>query len=143
MGFGAVFAEVAVDPLLGEVRVRRLVGAFAAGRIVNPLLAESQYKGGMIGGLGMALHEETVTDARSGRIAGPTFAEYLIPAHADVPRIEVVMVPEADAYMAGGVKGVGMLGSVGTSAAIANAVSAATGRRPRRLPIRVEDVMSR
>ena len=142
MGFGAIFAEVSVDPLLGEVRVRRLVGAFAAGRIVNPFLARSQYIGGMIGGIGMALHEETVTDPRSGRIVGPSLAEYLIPAHADVPRIDIVMVHEDDPYMAGGVKGVGMLGSVGTSAAIANAVYQATGTRLYRLPFRVEDMMS-
>ena len=81
MSFGAVFAEVTVDPELGEVRVRRLVDAFAAGKIVNPFLAESQFKGGMIGGIGMALHEETVTDPRSGRIVGPSFAEYLIPSN--------------------------------------------------------------
>ena len=142
MSFGAVFAEVSVDPDTGEVCVRRLVGAFAAGRIVNPLLATSQYRGGMIGGLGMALHEETVTDPRSGRIVGPSLAEYLIPSHADVPYIDIVLVHEEDAYMAGGVKGVGMLGSVGTSAAIANAVYQATGRRIHRLPIRIEDVMS-
>ncbi len=141
MGFGAVFAEVSVDPVFGEVRVRRLVGAFAAGRIVNPFLAESQYKGGIIGGIGMALHEETVTDPRSGRIVGTSFAEYLIPTHADAPNIDIVMVHEEDFHMSGGVKGVGMLGSVGTSAAIANAVSQASGRRIRSLPIRVEDLI--
>ncbi len=142
MGFGAIFAEVAVDPILGEVRVRRLCGAFAAGRIVNPLLATSQYVGGMVGGLGMALHEETVTEARSGRIVGDNLADYLIPVNADVPAIDVVLVPEIDTHLPGGVKGVGMLGHVGTSAAIANAVRHATGRRIRRLPIRIEDVIA-
>jgi len=141
MGFGAVFAEVAVDPDLGQVRVRRICAAYAAGRIVNPLLARSQYVGGVIGGIGMALHERTLTDRASGRILGDTLADYLIPVHADIPEIDIVMVEENDPYLPGGVKGVGMLGSVGTSAAIANAVFHATGQRIRHLPIRIEDVI--
>ena len=141
MSFGAVFAEVSVDRDLGEIRVRRLCGAFAAGRIVNPFLARSQYIGGMIGGIGMALHEETLCDPRTGRIAGDSLAEYLIPSHADVPPIDIVMVPEDDPFLPGGVKGVGMLGSVGTAAAIANAVYQACGRRVRHLPIRLEDAL--
>jgi xanthine dehydrogenase YagR molybdenum-binding subunit len=118
MGFGAVFAEVAVDPDLGEVRVRRICAAYAAGHIVNPLLARSQYVGGLIGGIGMALHEQTLTDRASGRILGDTLADYLIPVHADIPDIDIVMVEEDDPYLPGGIKGVGMLGAVGTSAAI-------------------------
>ena len=141
MGFGAVFAEVSVDSDLGEVRVRRLCAAYAAGRILNPLLARSQYVGGLIGGLGMALHEQTVTDRATGRILGASLADYLIPVHADIPAIDVIMVPEDDPHLPDGVKGIGMLGSVGTSAAIANAVFHATGKRIRRLPIRIEDVM--
>ena len=141
MGFGAVFAELAVDPDLGEARVRRICAAFAAGRIVNPLLARSQYVGGVIGGIGMALHEQTLTDHASGRILGDTLADYLIPVHADIPQIDIVMVEEKDSYLPGGVKGVGMLGSVGTSAAIANALFHATGQRVRHLPIRIEDVI--
>lgn len=141
MGFGAVFAEVAIDPDELLPRVRRIVAAFAAGRIVNPTLARSQYVSGLVGGIGMALHEETLTDPRSGRIVGPKLAEYLIPTHADVPLIEIVMVDEVDDYLPEGVKGVGMLGHVGSSAAIANAVRWATDRRVRHLPIRIEDLL--
>lgn len=141
MGFGAVFAEVAVDPDNPLPCVRRIVAAFAAGRIVNPLLAHAQYVSALVGGIGMALHEETLTDPRSGRIVGPNLAEYLIPTYADVPPMEIVMVEEADGYLPEGVKGVGMLGHVGSSAAIANAVRWATGRRVRHLPIRIEDLL--
>lgn len=141
MGFGAVFAEVTFDPDELLPRVRRVVGAFAAGRIVNPALARSQYVSGLVGGIGMALHEETLTDPRSGRIVGPNLGEYLVPTHADVPPIEVVLVDEVDDYLPEGVKGVGMLGHVGSSAAIANAVRWATGRRIRHLPIRIEDLL--
>ena len=142
MGFGAVFAEVAVEPRLGEVRVRRLTAAYAAGRILNPRLAESQYISGLVGGLGMALQEETTTDPRTGRVMGDNFADYLIPSVADMPVFDVLMIDEHDALLPEGVKGVGMLGHVGTSAAIAEAVYQATGKRMRRLPIRVEDVMA-
>lgn len=91
----------------------------------------------MVGGIGLALHEETLTDPRSG----PNLAEYLVPTHADVPQMEIVMVNEADDYLPEGVKGVGMLGHVGSSAAIANAVRWATGRRIRHLPIRFDDLL--
>lgn len=141
MGFGAVFAEVAVDAVTAEIRVRRLTGAYAAGRIVNPTLARGQYVGGLVGGIGMALHEDTRTDPRTGRILNRDFAEYLIPTHADMPAFDIIMVEEVDDYVAEGVKGVGMLGHVGTAAAIANAVYQATGRRVRHLPIRVEDLL--
>jgi xanthine dehydrogenase YagR molybdenum-binding subunit len=141
MGYGAIFVEVGVDPELGEVRVRRVTGAFAAGRIVNPLLAESQYVGGLIGGIGMALHERTVTDRASGRILGDNFADYLIPVHADMPDFDIVMVEEDDPHIAGGVKGIGMLGTAGIQAAIANAIKHATGKRIRHLPIRIEDIV--
>lgn len=142
MGFGAVFAEVAVDPLTGEVRVRRLTAAYAAGRILNPTLARSQYISGLVGGLGMALQEETVTDPRHGRIVGDNFADYLIPVNADMPAFDILMVPEHDPHLPEGVKGVGMLGHVGTAAAVAEAVRQATGKRLHRLPIRLEDVMA-
>ncbi len=141
MGYGAVFAEVGVDPGLGEIRVRRVCAAFAAGRILNPLLARSQYVGGLIGGIGMALHEQTLTDHASGRIVGDNFADYLIPVHADMPEFDVALVHEDDPYLPGGIKGVGMLGTAGIQAAIANAVFDAVGRRIRRLPIRLEDVI--
>jgi xanthine dehydrogenase YagR molybdenum-binding subunit len=141
MGFGAVFVEVGVDPDRGEVRVRRVTAAFAAGRILNPLLAESQYVGGLVGGIGQALHERTVTDRTTGRILGDGFADYLIPVHADMPDFDVVMVPEEERYLPGGVKGVGMLGTAGVQAAVANAVFHAVGTRVRRLPIRIEDLL--
>ena len=141
MGHGAIFVEVGVDPDLGEVRVRRVGAAFAAGRIVNPLLARSQYVGGLIGGIGMALHERTVTDASSGRILGDNFADYLIPVHADMPAFDIALVHEDDPHLPGGIKGVGMLGTAGVQAAIANAVFHAVGRRVRHLPIRIEDLI--
>jgi xanthine dehydrogenase YagR molybdenum-binding subunit len=141
MGYGAVFVEVGVDPELGEIRVRRVCGAFAAGRILNPRLAKSQYVGGLIGGIGMALHEMTVTDRASGRILGDTFADYLIPVHADVPEFDITMVDEEDPHLPGSVKGIGMLGTAGIQAAIASAVFHAIGKRVRRLPIRIEHVI--
>src|SRR4029077_6898541 len=85
MGYGAIFVEIGVDAELGEIRVRRVCGAFAAGHILNPLLAKSQYIGGLLGGIGMALHERTVTDVATGSIIGRSFTDYLIPVHADMP----------------------------------------------------------
>lgn len=141
---GAVFAEVKVDPDLGQVRVTRLVGAFAAGRIINPRLVRSQYYGGMIWGVGFALQEAAVTDPRTGRIMNADLAEYHVPVNADVPSLEAILVPEDDAYVNPlGVKGVGEIGVVGTVGAIANAVWHATGSRIRRFPIRIEDLMPR
>jgi xanthine dehydrogenase YagR molybdenum-binding subunit len=142
MGFGAIFVEVGVDTQLGEIRVRRVVAAFAAGRIINPLLAESQYVGGLIGGIGMALHERTVTDHATGRIVGDNLADYLVPVHADMPSFDIVMVDDDDPTFPGGSKGIGMLGTGGIQAAIANAVFDATGRRIRHLPIRLEDIIT-
>ena len=142
MGFGAVFAEVVVDPILAALRVRRVTAAFAAGRIVNPTLARSQYVSGLVGGIGMALHEEVSADLTSGRIVGPSLAEYLTPTHADMPSFDILMVDEIDEHLPGGIKGVGMLGHVGSAAAVANALAAATGGRVRRLPIRIEDVLA-
>lgn len=141
MAYGAVFVEVGVDRDLGEVRVRRVGAAFAAGRIVNPLLARSQYVGGLIGGIGMALHERTVTDRLSGRILGDNLADYLIPVHADMPEFDITMVEEHDPHLPGGIKGVGMLGTAGVQAGIANAIHHAIGRRVRHLPIRIEDLI--
>ena len=134
--FGAVFAEVHVDPQLGMVRVRRLVAAYAAGRILNAKTARSQFLGGLVFAHGMALLEETYTDERTGRIANDSLAEYLVPVHADVLDVDVIQVPEEDAHVNPlGVKGIGEIGVVGAPAAIANAVYHATGKRVRDLPI--------
>jgi xanthine dehydrogenase YagR molybdenum-binding subunit len=137
----AVFAEVTVDPATGEVRVRRLLGMFAIGRVINPLTARSQLVGGMIGGLSMALHEEGIRDRNSGRHINADFAGYHIAAHADVPDIEADFVPDHEPGIPVGVKGAGEIGNVGTPAAIANAVWHATGRRQRTLPIRLDRVL--
>jgi xanthine dehydrogenase YagR molybdenum-binding subunit len=139
MGYGAIFVEIGVDADLGETRVRRVCGAFAAGRILNPLLARSQYIGGLVGGIGMALHEQTVTDRATGCIIGKSLTDYLIPVHADMPEFDIAMIEEADPHLPGGVKGIGMLGTAGIQAAIANAVYDAIGKRVRNLPIRIED----
>jgi xanthine dehydrogenase YagR molybdenum-binding subunit len=141
MGHGAIFVEIGVDVELGEIRVRRVCGAFAAGRILNPLLARSQYIGGLIGGIGMALHEQTVTDRATGSILGKSFADYLIPVHADMPEFDIAMIEEDDPHLPGGVKGIGMLGTAGIQAAIANAVYDAISKRVRHLPIRLEDCL--
>jgi xanthine dehydrogenase YagR molybdenum-binding subunit len=141
--FGAQFAEVRVDPDLGEVRLVRQVGAFAAGRILNAKTARSQYLGGMVFGAGMALLEHTRSDARSGRIMNANLAEYLVPVNADIGAVEVVIVPEDDPYVNEiGVKGIGEIGIVGAAAAIANAVFHATGKRIRDLPIAPEKLLA-
>ncbi|AWN43064.1 xanthine dehydrogenase family protein molybdopterin-binding subunit [Methylobacterium durans] len=138
-GFGAQFAEVHVHADTGEIRVARLTGAFAAGRILNPLTARSQLVGGMIWGLGSALLEETILDGATYR--NPDLAEYLVPTAADVGVVEALLVPDPDAIVNPlGVKGLGELGIIGVNAAIANAIHHATGRRIRRLPIRIEDL---
>ncbi|MBB5753122.1 xanthine dehydrogenase family protein molybdopterin-binding subunit [Prosthecomicrobium pneumaticum] len=138
---GAVFAEVAVDPDLGAIRVTRLVGAFAAGRIVNPRLARSQLVGGMIWGLSLALHEAAQFDPATGAIANADLGAYRIPVHADLPFVEALLVAEEDTLVNPlGVKGVGEIGITGTAGAVANAVWHATGVRIRRFPIRIEDL---
>ena len=135
--FGAVFVEVAVDPDLGETRVRRIVGAYGAGRIVNPKTSRSQCVGGMIGGIGMALMEHSVVDARNGRVPNANFAEYAVPVHADAPPLmDVIFVEEHDPHVNPlGLKGVGEIAMVGVAPAIANAIFHATGKRIRELPI--------
>ena len=134
--FGAQFAEVLVDPDLGLVRVKRLLGVFSGGRILNARLARSQLLGGMVWGIGMALHENTVYDEKLGRIMTRDLADYHLPTHADVPAIEASFVEEEDVHVdPAGVKGLGEIGIVGTAAAIANAVFDATGKRVRSLPI--------
>ena len=142
MTFGAQFAEVAVDPELGLVRVRRLLGAFAPGRVLNPLLARSQLMGGMLWGLGQALLEGNHMDPRSGRWGAGNLAKYLVAVNADAPDVTIEFVDvEDDVVNPLGVKGVGEIGQVGVAAAIANAVFHATGRRVRELPMTPEVVM--
>ena len=136
------FIEVRVDEDFGTVRVSRVVTAVDAGRLYNPKLAESQFKGGIIMGIGMALLEEGVTDPRNGRILSANLADYKIATNADVPEIETISVGEPDfaATPLGG-KAVGELAIVGVAAAIANAVHHATGKRIRKLPIKLEDLL--
>lgn len=133
---GAVFAEVRVDPDLGQVRVTRLVGAFAAGRIINPHLVRSQYYGGMVWGVSFALHERAVMDPRTGRPMNAGLGDYHVPVNADIPSLEAILVEEDDPHVNPlGIKGVGEIGITGTAGAIANAVWHATGVRVRRFPI--------
>jgi xanthine dehydrogenase YagR molybdenum-binding subunit len=141
-GYSAVFAEVAVDARLGLVRMRRMLGVYDAGRIISPKLADSQALGGMIGGMGQALLEHTVTDHRDGRITNANFADYLVPTHADMPDLKAIYLDGED-YRADpiGVKSLGELVMVGVAPAIANAVFHATGRRVRELPITAEALL--
>ncbi|MFI1422448.1 xanthine dehydrogenase family protein molybdopterin-binding subunit [Streptomyces sp. NPDC020731] len=139
--FGAQFAEVAVDVTTGEVRVRRMLGIFAAGRIVNPLTARGQLVGGMTWGISMALHEEAVRDRASGGLYGADLAGYHVATHADVPTVEADWVDDPDPDDPVGIKGIGEVGIVGAAAAVANAVWHATGVRHRSLPIRPDRVL--
>lgn len=138
----AVFVEVKVDEDLGSVRVTRVVSAIAAGRIISAKTARSQITGGVVWGIGQALHEETLSDHRLGRFMNHSFAEYHISVNADVPPIDVLFVDEDDSVVSRiGAKGVGEIGLVGVAAAICNAIYHATGRRVRSLPITPEKVM--
>jgi xanthine dehydrogenase YagR molybdenum-binding subunit len=134
---------VKVDEQLGIVRVTRVVSAVAAGRILNTKTATSQIMGGVVWGIGMALHEETVVDHRLGRIMNANIAEYHMPTHADVHDIEVIFVDEPDQRINPlGIKGLGEIGIVGVAAAIANAVHHATGVRVRELPITLDKLLT-
>ena len=140
--FGAVFAEVKVDPDLGQIRATRLVGAFAAGRIMNEKTARSQYLGGMVWGVSFALQEHADVDPRSGRIINNNLAEYHIPVNADLPDLDVVFVPEVDPHVNPlGVKGIGEIGITGTAGAVVNAVWHATGVRVRELPVTLDKLL--
>jgi len=140
--FGAQFARVAVDADLGIVRVRQLAGAFAPGRVLNPRTARSQLMGGMLWGMSQALLEGNRMDARTGRWASASLGDYLVPVNADAPDVDVQLI-EVEDHLTGplGVKGVGEIGQVGSSAAIANAVHHATGYRVRELPIAIEHLL--
>ena len=141
--FGAEFVEVRVHRLTREIRVPRMTGAFAAGRIVNPRTAHSQYMGAMIWGMASALLEATEVDEKRGRYVNDSIGEYLIAVNADVPMVDVIMVPEEDREVNPlGVKGIGELGIVGTAAAVANAVHHATGKRVRDLPIVMDKLLA-
>jgi xanthine dehydrogenase YagR molybdenum-binding subunit len=134
--FGAYFAEARVDADTGEVRIPRMTGVFAVGRIINPKTARSQLIGGMTMGLGMALHEESLVDPRFGHVINHDFASYHIPANADAGQFDIDWIEEDDPHVNPmGSKGIGEIGIVGSSAAIANAIYHATGIRVRDLPI--------
>ena len=140
--FGAEFAEVHVHRWTKEIRVPRLHGAFAAGNILNRKTAHSQLMGGMVWGIGSALHEHTIVDTARSRFLNVNIAEYLIPVNADVREINVEMLSETDDYVNPlGVKGIGELGIVGTAAAIANAIHHATGKRLRSLPFTMANMV--
>jgi xanthine dehydrogenase YagR molybdenum-binding subunit len=141
--FGAHFVEVRVHARTRQVRVPRAVSAFAAGKIVNPITAQSQLMGGMIWGISAALHEKTEIDRNLARYYNDDLAEYLVPVNADIGEVEVIFVPEEDHDVNPlGIKGVGELGTTGMNAAVANAVYHATGFRIRKLPIRIEQLLS-
>src|SRR5262245_1677929 len=138
----AVFAEVKVDEQLGVIRVTRVVNAVAAGRILNAKTAHSQVMGGVVWGIGMALHEETLYDHRFGRVMNANIAEYHVPVNADIHDIKVIFVDEQDEMVNPlGIKGLGEIGIVGVAAAVANAVYHATGRRVRDLPITIDKIV--
>ena len=141
--FGAQFVEVRVHRLTREIRVPRAVGAFAAGRIINPKTAQSQLMGAMIWGISAALFEQTEIDQRAARYTNKDLAEYMIPVNADIGDIDVILVPEDDTLVNPlGIKGIGELGNVGMNAAVANAVFHATGVRVREIPIRLEHLLA-
>jgi len=140
--FGAQFVEVRIHARTHEVRLPRAVGAFAAGRIINPRTAHGQLVGGMIWGISSALHEQTEIDPRNASYINASLGDYLLPVNADIVDVQAIMVPEEDTLVnPAGVKGVGEIGVVGVAAAISNAVYHATGRRHRDLPIRIENLL--
>jgi len=140
--FGAVFAEVRVDPDLGEVRVQRVVANYGVGRLLNRKTGRSQLMGGIVWGIGLALMEQTEYDLRSGRPVNANLSEYHVPVNADVHDIEVIVVDEDDPHINSlGAKGIGEIGIVGVGAAIANAVWHATGKRVRDLPITLDKLL--
>ena len=137
----AIFCELRVSDVTGEVRIDRLLGSFDCGTILNPRTAASQFRGGMIMGLGLALTEETLFDERTGRIMNPTLADYHVPSHMDVPEIDVIWTGIPDPRSPLGARGIGEIGITGVAAAVANAVFNATGKRVRDLPITLDKLL--
>ena len=138
---GAVFCEVRVSTVSGETRVDRVLGSYDCGRIINPKTAASQFRGGIIMGIGLALMEDTNFDERTARIMNPSLAEYHVPVHMDVPSIDVMWTDIPDPYAPAGARGIGEIGITGVAAAIANAIYNATGRRVRDLPITLDKLL--
>jgi xanthine dehydrogenase YagR molybdenum-binding subunit len=139
--YGAMFCEVGVSAITGEVRVRRFLASMDCGRIVNAKTARSQFRGGIIMGIGLALMEETQFDERNGRVVNCNLSDYHVPAHADIPDIDVIWTDIPDPHTPMGARGVGEIGITGTAAAIANAVFNATGVRVRDLPITLDKLL--
>jgi xanthine dehydrogenase YagR molybdenum-binding subunit len=140
--FGAQFAEVHVDAELGQIFVARMTGVFAAGRILNAKTARSQFIGGMVWGISLALHEKSAYDTRLGRIVNNNLAEYHVPTNADVGEMDVAWVEEQDPHVSAmGAKGIGEIGITGSAAAIANAIYHATGKRIREAPITPDQLL--
>jgi xanthine dehydrogenase YagR molybdenum-binding subunit len=139
--YGAQFCEVRVSSVTGETRVTRFLGSFDCGRILNAKSAASQFRGGIIMGLGLALTEETLFDERTGRVMNPSLAEYHVPTHMDVPDIDVIWTDIPDPHTPVGARGIGEIGITGVGAAVANAVYNATGKRIRELPITLDKLM--
>lgn len=137
----AIFCEVRVNAVTAEPRVSRILGSFDCGRIINPKTARSQFRGGIIMGLGMALMEETQFDERNGRIMNPSLAEYHVPVHLDVPEIDVIWTDIPDPHTPMGARGIGEIGITGVAAAVANAIYNATGKRVRDLPITLDKLL--
>jgi len=137
----AIFCEVRVNAITGEIRITRVVGSFDCGRIINPKTAASQFRGGIIMGIGLALMEETVFDDRNGRVMSASLAEYHIPVHLDIPEIEIIYTDIPDPHTPMGARGVGEIGITGVGAAIANAIYNATKKRIRDLPITLDKLL--
>jgi xanthine dehydrogenase YagR molybdenum-binding subunit len=138
---GAIFCQVSVNAITRETRVDRVLGSYDCGRIINAKTAASQFRGGIIMGIGLALMEDTNFDERTGRIMNPSLAEYHVPVHMDVPAIEVMWTDTPDPYAPAGARGIGEIGITGVAAAVANAVYNATGRRVRDLPITLDKLL--
>ncbi len=140
--FSVSFVKVYVHPLTGVVRVKQVVSVVDSGKIISPKTAESQMIGGAVGGIGMALTEEGIIDHRTGRYVNNNFADYHVPVHADIPDIQVIFVDKPDPITNPiGTKGMGEVSLIGFSAAVANAVYHATGKRVRDLPITPDKVI--